>query len=701
MRTFQYSTFFLILFVFSISNANTIKVPQDFATIQAAINASTNGDTVLVASGTYYENINFNGKNIVLTSNYGVTGDASYIKNTIINGSTPVHPDTASCVRIISGEDSTAVLQGFTLTNGKGTKWTDEHGAGTFVEGGGIFVTQSSPTIRYNLIVNNEAINSPTGTVSAGGGAIRCGDGSPHIINNVILNNKGMYGAGIVLNYCAEALIANNIINGNQVFEAVSGRQTFGGGGLWVFETLPGNDLPNVIVNNTITGNSSNTNGCGIRVWAANATIKNNIVWNNFQSDKEQINLTTANVIAEYNNVENDIEGTGNIKVDPSFADSSFYLRDNSPCIDAGDPDTGYNDNEDSNSPGNALFPSKGIINNDMGAYGGPMSLLFPEFSSSHLYSPNDENDFGLTLPNEPITLSVSIINSGASVLKIDSASVVQNSSTIQIQNNFPLMITPLESEELTLTWTPLVNEDLTDTLLIYNNDNYSVNPARLILTGSSYPNALISFDAGISDLGEIDASTPRVDTVIYVHNLGTIADSVYTSVIYERVKPDTALEISPVAFEVAPKDSVGITFTFYPPLITKTILSQYQPKLVVDSKFSIGTTHFIKIIKFKLTNVTGVDEITNLPYEFSLKQNYPNPFNPSTVIKYSIAKTSFVNLTVFNVLGEEVKKLIDMEESAGTYQINFNASSLPSGIYFYRIMAGNFVETKKMILLK
>ncbi len=579
----------------------------------------------------------------------------------------------------------------------------DEHGAGTYIEGGGIFMTQSSPTIKYNLIVNNEAINSPTGTVSAGGGAIRCGDGSPHIINNVILNNKGMYGGGIVLNYCADALIANNIINGNQVFEAVSGRQTFGGGGLWVFETLPGSDLPNLIVNNTITGNSSNTNGCGIRVWAANATIKNNIVWNNFQSDNEQINLTSANVIAEYNNVENETEteGTGNISLQPSFADSSFYLNDNSPSIDAGDPDIEYNDNEDPNSSGNALMPSKGTTRNDMGAYGGPMSLSFPGFSSSHLYFPNDENTFGLTLPNEPIILSVTIINIGSSVLKIDSTSVVQNSSTIQIQSNFPVMIDPLESGELTLTWTPLVNEDLTDTLLIYNNDDYSVNPARLILTGSSIPNALLSFDAAISDLGDIDASTPRVDTVFYVHNIGTVPDSVYTSVIYERVKPDSALEITPTVFVVGPKDSVGVTFTFFPPLITKTILSQYQPKLIVDSRFSIGTTHFLKIVKFHLTGVTDAEEVKNLPGKFNLSQNFPNPFNPSTVIKYSVANTSFVNLRVFNVLGEKIKELVDKEQSAGTYQINFDASSLPSGIYFYRIKAGNFIETKKMVLLR
>jgi hypothetical protein len=89
------------------------------------------------------------------------------------------------------------------------------------------------------------------------------------------------------------------------------------------------------------------------------------------------------------------------------------------------------------------------------------------------------------------------------------------------------------------------------------------------------------------------------------------------------------------------------------------------------------------------------------MPVEYSLLQNYPNPFNPSTTIGYSLAKESFVQLKIYDVLGREIKTLIDEKESVGTYNVHFDASDLNSGIYFYRIAAGGFVESKKMILLK
>jgi hypothetical protein len=93
-------------------------------------------------------------------------------------------------------------------------------------------------------------------------------------------------------------------------------------------------------------------------------------------------------------------------------------------------------------------------------------------------------------------------------------------------------------------------------------------------------------------------------------------------------------------------------------------------------------------------------DETTYLT-EFNLSQNYPNPFNPGTTIKYSVPELSKVKLTLFNLLGEEVATLVNEEKVAGYYTVEFNAANLPSGVYFYRIQAGEFVQTKKMILMK
>ena len=100
---------------------------------------------------------------------------------------------------------------------------------------------------------------------------------------------------------------------------------------------------------------------------------------------------------------------------------------------------------------------------------------------------------------------------------------------------------------------------------------------------------------------------------------------------------------------------------------------------------------------------VTGIeDELLNtIPTEFVVYQNYPNPFNPSTSIIFGLPEVGNVKLILFNLLGEEVATLVDEEKVAGYYTVEFNAVTLPSGIYFYRLQAGSFIETKKMILLK
>jgi hypothetical protein len=93
--------------------------------------------------------------------------------------------------------------------------------------------------------------------------------------------------------------------------------------------------------------------------------------------------------------------------------------------------------------------------------------------------------------------------------------------------------------------------------------------------------------------------------------------------------------------------------------------------------------------------------EVEIAPSVFSLSQNYPNPFNPNTTIKYSIPLSSNVVIKVFNVLGDEVTTLVDAQKQAGTYELIFNAENLSSGVYFYQLKAGDFIETKKMLLMK
>ncbi|MGB5528365.1 MAG: hypothetical protein WBQ32_00190, partial [Ignavibacteriaceae bacterium] len=143
-----------VLFSSILFAQNTINIPADYPTIQEGINAASDGDIVLVADGTYLENINFTGKGITVASQFLVDGDKSHIENTIIDGSQPAHIDTGSVVIFNSNEDTTSILCGFTITGGTGTRF------GAFREGGGILIAETSPVIKNNIIENNEVVGS-------------------------------------------------------------------------------------------------------------------------------------------------------------------------------------------------------------------------------------------------------------------------------------------------------------------------------------------------------------------------------------------------------------------------------------------------------------------------------------------------------------------------------------------------------------
>jgi hypothetical protein len=92
---------------------------------------------------------------------------------------------------------------------------------------------------------------------------------------------------------------------------------------------------------------------------------------------------------------------------------------------------------------------------------------------------------------------------------------------------------------------------------------------------------------------------------------------------------------------------------------------------------------------------------VSGTPMVYTLDQNYPNPFNPSTTIKFELPRASHVSLTVFDVLGREVSELVNERKEAGVYEVKFDGSNLASGVYFYRLQAGDFVQSKRLLLLK
>ncbi|MBK7940061.1 MAG: VCBS repeat-containing protein [Lewinellaceae bacterium] len=365
---------FLLAFCLTISllSAQTTRyVPTHYASIQLAVDAAQEGDTVLVYPGVYYENIQLRGRNIVLTSRYFLNSDpAAVIRQTIIDGSQPAHPDTASCILVWKGETAATVIQGFTIRGGKGTVWLDPAGFGTFREGGGILTEFSSPIIRHNIIRNNTVTPGGAGIVGVGGGGIRSGEGAVRIENNVITHNRAEgYGGGIVLNYCPGAVVQNNIIAFNY------GGKNFSGGGFWA--TGANNNTVNVLKNNTIAYNvspspASQYGGKGGGVWVFSITLQaqNNIIWGNTQTSGKQVAQSGGVLDMAYNCVQTGFDGVGILSADPVFRDTtSFVLEAGSQAIDAGNPiDT---DHDFSRNGRRAAFPARGNLRCDLGAYGG------------------------------------------------------------------------------------------------------------------------------------------------------------------------------------------------------------------------------------------------------------------------------------------------------------------------------------------
>lgn len=300
-------------------------VPGDYPGIQNAIDASANGDIILVSPGVYNENINFRGKAITVSSTN--PADPTVVSNTVIHAIAK-----RSVVTFVTRESSNSVLTGFHITGGYGT--INSSFDTTVFWGGGIYCYLSSPTITGNIISANAG---PAGTNNAFGygGGIGCLNCNATITRNLIAANAGYVGGGITVE-SGNPLIANNVISSNSAI--FGGGATMFSGGQLINNTLVGNGaqfagnvyafsdyLGQSLITNNIICNA--TSGGGIYVDSQFSQMAFNDVWGNMDGDYPSGVLNTGL--------------NGNISEDPQFVDAAkndFHLLDSSPCINAGDP---------------------------------------------------------------------------------------------------------------------------------------------------------------------------------------------------------------------------------------------------------------------------------------------------------------------------------------------------------------------------
>ncbi|KKL91120.1 hypothetical protein LCGC14_1897870, partial [marine sediment metagenome] len=328
-------------------------INDPFATIEQGMDTATDGDTVIVAEGTYEELVDFGGEAITLTGTD--PDDWDVVEATIIDGNA-----SGSVVTFDTSEDANSVLTGFTITDGYG-----ELRSGYYA-GAGIICYGSSPTISKCLITGNGVSLS-----GRDGGGIGCyNSASPTISNCIISDNEAEYGGGISCR-ASIPVISNCTINNNSAFDGgglvsnsdltITNTIFWGnsaeayGGGLYCYE----GDV--VITNCTIADNTAAYGG-GLGNGSSDPTITNTIFWGNSAvSSGDEVYKSSGSPVYSYCDIKDSggssswdtslgTDGGGNIDVDPDFVDAAnddYHLDRSSPCIDAGDPSGDYSGQTD------------------------------------------------------------------------------------------------------------------------------------------------------------------------------------------------------------------------------------------------------------------------------------------------------------------------------------------------------------------
>jgi hypothetical protein len=272
------------------------------------------------------------------------------------------------------------------------------------------------------------------------------------------------------------------------------------------------------------------------------------------------------------------------------------------------------------------------------------------------------------------------------SINSLNVTALTTKTTAFRVTTTLPLTVHGNDSATIHVVFSPPWFGTFLDTLGIASNGGN----AKVSLSGSS-PYPQISLSSSAVDLGEPKVGTDSSQSL-------KISNSSINALIVDSVRTLTKyFTISGISFPdtLRKSDTTIVAITFTPDSVRSFSDTLY-----------FYTNAQVSPVRIPLSGIgktpTGITrEGVNFPTVYALYQNYPNPFNPSTVIKYQIPKNSFVVIRLYDIAGREVRTLVDNEQTAGYYSVTVDASALASGVYFYRLDAGTYHNTKKLLLLK
>ncbi len=323
--------------------------------------------------------------------------------------------------------------------------------------------------------------------------------------------------------------------------------------------------------------------------------------------------------------------------------------------------------------------------------------------------------DFGLVYLDWPESLEIEFTNTGRAPLVFTEVST--DNEGISVSLNEEMTVPPLGSAVLTVTYDPVQTETL-ETVLSIQTDDPATHAFEIALNGSA---------AGAPDIrlnrAQLTAEVPEGGLVGVPMTIRNAGESLLTYAIdfVETTSRPIGEAPSEDGYTAVPAELNGETQSFpiwilFPvrtgsvePGVTREITvrfrgnvppGDYTATMFVESNDPAKPQRTVNLFLTVVTDVSTEPE-GSVPTSFSLNQNYPNPFNPTTRIEYALPEAAQVTLEVFNVQGQRVAVLVNEMQNAGNHGATFDAANLSSGIYIYRLRAGSFVQTQKMMLVK